>query len=475
MNLANIDNFIQDFIANNKKVHFIGIGGIGMSALALILHQYRIGIQGSDLKQNYLINKLTDANIKVFLEHKASNLDNSIGLIVKTSIIKDSNPEIIYAKEHNIPIITRADLLALLMQNYQGITVAGTHGKTTTTAMIGVLMESANLDPTIINGGTIHYFNSNYKIGHGKHIVAESDESDASFVKLPSIAGVITNIEPEHLDFAGYNNDFSIQKQYFWQYAKQIKGIVAVCIDSPVVFELYQSLNSSNIFSYSLHHHNSSKLWAENITCNHLGIKFDAVFADGNKIANISMPIYGKHNVSNALAAIAIANFLGLNAEQIKTGLAKFSGVKQRFTKVGEYQGNAIIDDYAHHPTEISATLDAARTLVGNKKLICIVEPHKFTRIRDLFDEFCKAFNSADTVIVSDIYSASQAPIEGINQDILIAGIKKHHQNVIKLESPQLLANTVKQHLTSDGLIICMGAGLISSWANNLEHQLKCN
>jgi UDP-N-acetylmuramate--alanine ligase len=470
-------NFSQ--IVLQQKIHFIGIGGIGMSALALMLRKYNVIVQGSDLKENYLTAKLKQAGIKYYLGHNKNNMLGNVSLVVKTSIIKDDNPEIIYAQQHNIPIITRAELLAIVMQQYLGITVAGTHGKTTTTAIISVLLEEAKFDPTVINGGTINYFNSNYKIGQGKYLVAESDESDASFVKLPTFLGVVTNIEPEHLDFAGYNHDFTIQKQYFQQYISQIpsEGLVALNLDCPNVLSLYQQLKTqkNNLFGYSLQKNNGN-LWAENISCHKQGISFDAVFSSGEKINNINMPIYGKHNVSNVLSAIAIANFLKISAQQIKNSLQLFTGVKQRFTKVGEYKQIPIIDDYAHHPTEISATLQAARSFVGNNNLICVVQPHKFSRVKDLFQDFCNAFSVADVVVVADIYSASQQPIAGITQDALIAGIKQtKHQQVIKLDDEKNLATTLKPYLKTDSLIICMGAGTISNWANNLQEKLYQN
>jgi UDP-N-acetylmuramate--alanine ligase len=466
-------NFSQ--IVLQKTIHFIGIGGIGMSALALMLRKYNIAVQGSDLKENYLTTKLKEAGVIIYLGQAAKNMHNNISLVVKTSIIKDDNPEIIYAKEHNIPVITRANLLAIIMQQYLGITVAGTHGKTTTTAIISVLLEHAGFDPTVINGGTIHYFNSNYKIGHGKYLVAESDESDASFVNLPTFLGVVTNIEPEHLEFASYQHNFDIQKQYFLKYILQIsnEGLVALNLDCPNVSSIYEQLKTkkNNLFGYSLSA-NKADLWAENISCHRKGISFDAVFSSGEKISNINMPIYGKHNISNSLSAIAIAKFLKISAEQIKVGLQLFTGVKQRFTKVGEYKQIPIIDDYAHHPTEISATLQAARSFVGKNNLICIIQPHKFSRVHDLFNEFCTAFSLADVVIVADIYAASQQPIPGVNQDSLIAGIKKYHQQVVKLDNEQNLASTLKPYLTDDSLIICMGAGTISGWANNLQEKL---
>jgi UDP-N-acetylmuramate--alanine ligase len=467
-------NFQQ--LKQQSKIHFIGIGGIGMSALALILHEFNIAVQGSDLSENYLTSKLRELGITYFVGHKAENISNDVSLVIQTSIIKSENPEILEAQKRNIPIITRANLLAIVMANYKGISIAGTHGKTSTTAITSIILEIANLDPTIINGGIIHYFGSNSKVGKGEFLVAESDESDGSFVELPSFIGAITNIEPEHLEFSGYGGDFEKQKAYFERYVNQIPaaGLCVLCIDSTEVEKIYhqQKQKKNNLFSYSIN--KEADLKAQNIKLSVNGLVFDAIFKNGKKIENISMPIYGKHNVSNALAAIAIGNFLEISHQKIKEALEKFNGVKRRFTKVGEYSNAAIIDDYAHHPTEITATLKAARSLAQKHKIICVVQPHKFTRLRDLFSEFCNAFSDADIIIVSDIYSAGQSPIPGITQDALVNGIKKTpHQKIIKLSNEKDLAKLIKNEISSGDLIICLGAGNITYWAAALEQQLK--
>ena len=463
-------------IKQQKKVHFIGLGGIGMSALAFILRKWNIAVQGSDLRENYLTQKIRDAGATYFVGHDEKNLTDDVSLVVETSIIKSNNPEILKAQSRNIPILTRAQLLAIIMQEYKGITIAGTHGKTSTTGMVSMMLETNNFDPTVINGGIIHHFQSNSKIGKGEYLVAESDESDASFVILPSFIGAVTNIEPEHLEFIGYSGSFEKQKACFEKYITQIpqNGLCVLCIDSPEVEKIYNKIlpNHKNLLSYSIK--KPADIMAKNITMDIRGLAFDIHFKNGDIIENVKMPIYGEHNASNALVAVAIAKFLNLDINQIKKGLASFTGVKQRFTKVGEFNEVSIIDDYGHHPTEILATLKTAKNLVKNNQVICVFQPHKYSRVHDLFNEFCNAFIDADCVIVSDIYSASQAPIEGITQDTIIAGIKKTgHKNVIKLNHENDLASILKAQINKGDLVLCTGAGTISSWAYKLEEQLK--
>jgi UDP-N-acetylmuramate--alanine ligase len=440
------------------------------------LRKWNIPVQGSDLRENYLTQKIRDAGATYFVGHDEKNLTDDVSLVVETSIIKSNNPEILKAQSRNIPILTRAQLLAIIMQEYKGITIAGTHGKTSTTGMVSMMLESNNFDPTVINGGIIHHFQSNSKIGSGEYLVAESDESDASFVILPSFIGAVTNIEPEHLEFAGYSGSFEKQKACFEKYITQIpqNGLCVLCIDSPEVEKIYNKIlpNHKNLVSYSIK--KSADIMAKNIKMDIKGLTFDIHFKNGEIIENVKMPIYGEHNASNALITVAIAKFLNLDINQIKKGLASFTGVKQRFTKVGEFNEVSIIDDYGHHPTEILATLKTAKNLVKNNQVICVFQPHKYSRIHDLFNEFCHAFIDADCVIVSDIYSASQAPIEGITQDAIIAGIKKTgHKNVIKLNHENELASILKNRINKGDLVLCTGAGTISSWAYKLEEQLK--
>lgn len=463
-------------LKKQSKVHFIGLGGIGMSALAFILRELNIPVQGSDLSENYLTPKLRDKGVTYFVGHKRENISDDVSLIVQTSIIKTENPEIIVAQEKNIPIITRANLLAMIMKEYKGITIAGTHGKTSTTGITSIMLEIAGLDPTVVNGGVIHYFGSNSKVGKGEYLVAESDESDASFVTLPTFIGAITNIEPEHLEFSGYAGSFEKQKACFEQYVKQIpdNGMCVLCIDSFEVEKIYEKLKNEkkNLVTYSAK--KAADLMVKNTKMNATGLTFDVLFKSGREIKDIKMPAYGEHNASNALVAIAIAEFLGLSDEQIKKALATFNGVKRRFTKVGEYEGVAIIDDYGHHPTEISTTLKAARHFAGSHKVICVFQPHKYSRVHNLFNEFCNAFTDADYVIVSDVYSAGQAPILGAGQDDLVAGIKKAgHKNVIKLSSEKDLAQIVKPLISPGDIVFCVGAGTVTYWAAALAEQLK--
>ena len=461
---------------SSGKIHFIGIGGIGMSAIALILHKIGCQIQGSDLSQNNNTKTLDALGIKCFVGHKEENITDDVVLVIETSIVKTTNPEFVKAKSRNIPIIRRADMLAEIMSEKQGITVAGTHGKTSTTAMIAVLLESAGLDPMVINGGIIYYFGSNAKFGEGKFLVAESDESDASFVDLPSFIGVVNNIEPEHLEF--YGGDFELVKSYYQRYITQIpaSGLVALCIDDPEVKKLYQNLSTTqqNLVSLSVNDENAD-YFGFNISLAASGLKFDVkIKSNGYIIKDIKMPAYGIHNIKNALAPVAIGIFFGLSEAQIKVGLMNYSGVQRRFTKTGEVNGITIIDDYGHHSTEIKAVFKAARAILPDHKLIVVFQPHKYTRTRDLFDEFCNAFADVDTAIIADIYSAGQDPIAGITSDVLIKGIKKTgHKNVLKLNSENDLPQLIKEQAKSGDMVVCIGAGSISNWAHNLPQKLK--
>ncbi len=471
MSFANLKNSYS-----SGKIHFIGIGGIGMSAIALILNKIGCQIQGSDLSQNNNTKVLENLGIKCFVGHKEENLTDDVILVVETSIVKPTNPELLKAKARNIPIIRRADMLAQIMGEKKGITVAGTHGKTSTTAMIAVLLESAGLDPMVINGGIINYFGSNAKFGEGRFVVAESDESDASFVDLPSFIGVVNNIEPEHLEF--YGGDFELVKTYYKRYITQIpaNGLVAMCIDDLEVKKLYLELSKTqnNLVSLSIKDENAD-YFGFNISLAAAGLKFDVkIKKNGHILKDIRMPAYGIHNVKNALAPVAIGIFLNLSEEQIKQGLINFSGVQRRFTKTGEVNGITIIDDYGHHSTEIKAVFGAARAILPNNKLIVVFQPHKYTRTQDLFTEFCNAFGDVDVAIIADIYSAGQDPIQGINSDVLVDGIKKTgHQNVFKLNGENDLPQIIKEHAQAGDVVICIGAGSISNWAHNLPNKLK--
>lgn len=470
---------LQDLKKNhNNKVHFIGVGGIGMSALAFVLCDEKISVQGSDLTKNYLTSTLIEKGIDYFIGHKKENITSDVVLVVKTSIIKNDNPEIIAAKEKNIPIITRANLLAMIMAEKKGITIAGTHGKTSTTGITSLVFEMADLDPTVINGGVIHYFGSNSKSGHGQYLIAESDESDGSFVELPTFIGAITNIEPEHLDHPVYGGDFEVQKLYFEKYVTQIPddGACILCLDDLETRNLYHKLKDKkkNLITYSIDPENKeADLLAKNIVMNHQGLQFDVIFKNGHEMHDVKMPVFGVHNASNALVAIAISNFLGIADYKVKAGLAEFNGVKRRFTKVGDYHGVTIIDDYAHHPTEVRTVLKTAKQLTAGR-VFAVFQPHKYSRLRDAFDGFCHAFDDADFVIVCDVFSAGQEPIVGASQDDLVRGIEKTgHQNVIKLASEKDLAKVLKTRIRAGDIVMCLGAGTVTYWAADLEEQLQ--
>lgn len=457
----------------NGYIHFIGIGGIGMSAIAIILHHLGFKISGSDISYNKNIEKLEKLGIKCHIIQDAKNISDNVVLTVKTSIIYDDNPEIIESKKRNIKIAGRADILAAILSNKKAITISGTHGKTTTTTIISEIFEKAKLDPLIINGGIINLFNSNAKFGEGSYAIAESDESDASFVDLPTFIGIVTNIEADHMDF--YQNDTEKYRSYFEQYIKQIpkNGLVVLNIDDQNIKNIYNKIeDKSNILTYSMGL--DADIIIKNIRKDINGCKFD-IIAKNYQITDIFANFYGQHNIGNAAACIAIAKFVGIEDFVIKDALTNYQGVQRRFTKVGNYQDSVIIDDYAHHPTEISATLEAAKQIISDRnKIITIFQPHKYSRTLDLLDEFASCFKISGIVIIDDIHRIADERTDLVNQDILIKKIKETGQdNVIKLENKQNLARIVKKYIKSGDLVLCSGAGSITSMARNLEKELK--
>jgi UDP-N-acetylmuramate--alanine ligase len=457
----------------NGRIHFIGIGGIGMSALAIILHQLGFKISGSDISYNKNIKKLENLGIKCFATQIADNIEDDISLIVKTSIIYDDNPEIIESKKRNIPIVRRADILSSILSNKKSITIAGTHGKTSTTTIISEIFEEADFDPTIINGGIINRFNSNGKFGKGQYAIAESDESDASFVDLPTFIGVVTNIEAEHMDF--YQGDYKKYKSYFKQYINQIpeNGLAVVNFDDKNIRDICHEIGKkSNIVTYSMS--DNSDIMVENIKQDINGCYFDIVAKD-YQIKDIFANFYGLHNISNAVAAIAVAKFVKIDKRSIKNALRNYQGVQRRFTKVGTYGEAIIIDDYAHHPTEIIAALQSAKQILSDKnKIITIFQPHKYSRTYDLLDDFAHSFTLSDILIIDDIHDVAGERKDLVNQDILIDKIKAAgHKIVLKLENKKDLANLVKKHISDGDIILCAGAGTITNMARNLEQDLK--
>ena len=462
---------LADLKNNLKKVHFIGIGGIGMSALAKILNSVNIKVQGSDIKKGNNIANLEKSGIDCFIGHDAKNISDDIDLVVITSIIRNNNPELVAAKAKNIKVIFRADMLAQIMSYQKGITIAGTHGKTSTTAMVATMLDIAKKDPTVVNGGIMNYYQSNYKIGNGDYIIAESDESDASFVRLPSFIGVINNIEPEHLDF--YGGSFDKAKEYYLKYAKQIdpNGLLAIGIDDMEAHKMYKKLKQQkNIITFATD--KEADIMANNIDFDTKGTTFDVKMPDGRLIEKLFLPLYGKHNVLNSLVALAIANHFNIAESVIREAFKNFLGVKKRFTKTGQVNGFSIIDDYAHHPTEIKFTLKAARNLAQDKKVIAVFQPHKHSRVQDLFDEFCNSFADADIVIVADIFKVGHV-IEGVNKESLASGITKlGNKDVVILEDKSKLPHIIKSNAKEGDIIVCLGAGDITNWAHELPDLL---
>jgi UDP-N-acetylmuramate--alanine ligase len=454
-------------------IHFVGIGGIGMSGIAEILHNLGYQVQGSDLADNANVRRLAGLGIAVHIGHRAENL-GAAQVIVISSAVKRDNPEVLAARAHLIPVVRRAEMLGELMRLKWSIAIAGTHGKTTTTSMVGALLDTAQLDPTVINGGIINAYGTNARLGAGDWMVVEADESDGTFVKLPATIAVVTNIDPEHLDFYG---DFAAVQQAFESFVGNIPfyGFAALCIDHPVVQSMIPRVAERRIVTYGMSP--QADIRATNIVIDRQGARYDVTIADrlnetSRTIAGLTLPMFGQHNVQNSLAAIAVAEEMGLGEDIVREALAKFKGVKRRFTKTGESNGVTVIDDYGHHPVEIAAVLRAARSATGNN-VIAVVQPHRFTRLRDLFDDFCTCFNDADAVIVADVYAAGEQPIEGASRDALVAGMRaRGHRNVQALPDPKDLAPLVNELAQPGDFVVCLGAGSITSWAQSLPGEL---
>ncbi len=454
-------------------LHFVGIGGIGMSGIAEILHNLGYQVQGSDVADGGNVQRLRTLGIKVEIGHRAENLGTAQVVVISSAVKKD-NPEVAAARSRLLPVVRRAEMLGELMRLKWAIAVAGTHGKTTTTSMVGALLDAAQLDPTVINGGIINAYGTNARLGAGDWMVVEADESDGTFVKLPSTIAVVTNIDPEHLDFYG---SFEALQQGFESFVGNIPfyGFAALCIDHPVVQGMIPKLSERRIVTYGLSP--QADIRAVNIDIGRNGARYDVVIADrlhekSRTISGLKLPMFGQHNVQNSLAAIAVAEEMGLGDDVVRAAFAGFKGVKRRFTKTGESRGITVIDDYGHHPVEIAAVLRAARSAASGN-IIAVVQPHRFTRLANLFEEFCTCFNDADTVLVADIYAAGEAPIEGINRDGLVAGLRAHgHRDARALDSPQALAPMVRDLARSGDFVVCLGAGSITNWAQGLPAEL---
>ena len=450
-------------------IHFIGIGGIGMSGIAEVLATHGYKIQGSDLKQSKIIERLQNIGIKVFLTQEAKNL-RSVDVVVVSSAIGINNLELITAQAKNIPVVSRAEMLAELMRMKSNVSVAGTHGKTTTTTMIAALLDYGGLDPTVINGGIINAYGSNARIGIGDWMVVEADESDGSFLKLPSTVSVVTNIDPEHLEYYG---SFEALKEAFFRFISNIPfyGLAVLCADDKDILGLIKKVNNRRIVTFGLNE--GADLRAKNIVYKNNNTEFDIEFLDGSRhIKNLNFPMVGEHNILNVLAAVAVARHLRVEDSDIRKGLMEFKGVRRRFTNLGTFKNVTIIDDYAHHPTEIKATLKAAKQS-SNGRVLAVHQPHRFSRLSNLFDEFSNCFDDADIIGITPIFAAGESIIAGVTSEKLISRLSVNYSNpVIKIEDEKSLLSFVITHAKPNDIVVLMGAGNISSWANNLVVEL---
>ena len=450
-------------------IHFVGIGGIGMSGIAEVLLNHGFQVQGSDAKASPITERLEGKGARVFIGQSAENLEGA-EVVVISSAIKRGNPELDAARARKLPVVRRAEMLAELMRLKSNVAVAGTHGKTTTTSMVAALLDAGGMDPTVVNGGIIHAYGSNARIGAGEWMVVEADESDGTFVKLPATVAVVTNIDPEHLDHYG---DFDGVRAAFDTFVSNIPfyGLAVCCIDHPEVQALVGRITDRRVATYGFSP--QADVQGRNLRFEDGGAVFDVgLNAEGRVIEDLRLPMTGDHNVSNALAAVAVARHLGIGTKAIKSALAAFEGVNRRFTKVGVWNGVTIIDDYGHHPVEIAAVLRAARQATKGR-VIAVHQPHRYTRLRDLFTQFCGAFNDADVVAIADVYSAGEAPIEGVSRDTLVGGLIAHgHRRALPLAGEEALAEFVKAECAPGDLLVCLGAGSISAWANALPARL---
>ncbi len=455
-------------------IHFVGIGGIGMSGIAEILHNLDYQVQGSDAAENANVRRLRDLGIPVTVGHAAENVENA-QVVVVSSAVKETNPEVQSARARFVPVVRRAEMLGELMRLKWAIAVGGTHGKTTTTSLIAALLDGAGLDPTVINGGIINAYGTNARLGQGDWMVVEADESDGTFTKLPSTIAVVTNMDPEHMDFYG-----SVEALHdaFESFVENIPfyGVAILCIDHPVVQSLIGRIEDRRVITYGFSP--QADVRAVNLSASGSEMRFDVEITGrtedrGQRIEGFTLPMLGEHNVLNALAAIAVAHEMGIPDDKSRAGLARFGGVKRRFTKTGEARGVTVFDDYGHHPVEIAAVLKAARQATGGK-VIAIVQPHRYTRLAALFEEFCTCFNDADHVIVAEVFAAGEEPIESADRDALVGGMRaRGHRDVTALTDVGLLAPLVSELAQPGDLVVCLGAGNITAWANALPGELE--
>ena len=463
-------NSLTKLPINIGAIHFVGIGGIGMSGIAEVLLNLNYTVQGSDIKKSPITERLEKLGINIFYEHDALNLKKATVVVISTAV-SETNPEVIIARNKGIPIVKRSEMLAELMRLNSNIAIAGTHGKTTTTTLVATLLDGGELDPTVINGGIIHAYGSNARLGQGDWMVVEADESDGTFNRLPATLAVVTNIDPEHLDHWG---DFEMLRKAFLDFVSNIPfyGVAFCCTDHPEVQALVGKVTDRRVITYGFNA--QADVRAVNVTFMDGISYFDVLLQKENiTLDRLSLPMPGNHNVSNSLAAIAIARHLDINEKSIKKSLSQFKGVNRRFTQVAELNGMKIIDDYGHHPVEISAVLRAARqTATG--KVFAIHQPHRYTRLKSLFHDFCSCFNEADFVGIMEVYSAGEAPLDGASRADLVNGLVRHgHRNVFSVDDEDELEALIREQARSGDIIVFLGAGTISVWANNLPFRLN--
>ena len=451
-------------------IHFVGIGGIGMSGIAEVLLNLGYQVQGSDLKRSKITDRLACLGATIFEGQKAENLEHA-AVVVISSAIKPGNAELDEARLKGLPVVRRAEMLAELMRLKSNVAVAGTHGKTTTTTMVATLLDAGDFDPTVVNGGIIHAYGSNARMGQGEWMVVEADESDGTFNRLPATVAIVTNIDPEHMEHWG---DFDRLRNGFYEFVTNIPfyGAAICCTDHEEVQKLVGRITDRRVITYGFNA--QADVRAINLTYKAGIAHFDvALQAEDKVIEGCTLPMPGDHNVSNALSAVAVARHLGMKLDQIREALANFGGVNRRFTKVGEVDGVTIIDDYGHHPVEIAAVLKAARQATEGR-IIAVHQPHRYTRLASLFDEFCACFNEADVVAIAEVFAAGEDPIEGASRDDLVAGLIRHgHRHARAILDEADLERLVREQARPGDMVVCLGAGTISTWANGLPDRLK--
>jgi UDP-N-acetylmuramate--alanine ligase len=451
-------------------IHFVGIGGIGMSGIAEVLLNHGYAVQGSDLKPSKITERLRELGAQIFIGQKAENLDNA-DVVVISSAIKPGNAELDAARLKGLPVVRRAEMLAELMRLRSNIAVAGTHGKTTTTTLVATLLDHGGVDPTVINGGIIHAYGSNARVGQGDWMVVEADESDGTFNRLPATIAIVTNIDPEHMEHWGTEENLH---QGFYDFVSNIPfyGVAVCCTDDPDVQTLVGRITDRRIVTFGFNA--QADVRAMNLTYQGGVAQFDiALQGDDMVIENCRLPMPGNHNVSNALAAVAVARHLGMKADEIREALAGFKGVNRRFTKVGEVGGITVIDDYGHHPVEIAAVLKAARQS-SDGRVIAVHQPHRYSRLHSLFEDFCGCFSEADVVAIAEVYAAGEDPIEGASRDDLVAGMIRHgHRHARAIMDEDDLERLVREQARPGDMVVCLGAGTISTWANGLPDRLS--